>query len=325
MPAVADIISRPQFQRYLKNIVTTLIGSEPFRWTKCTPPWRLPTLIRWSFVEESWGRPESKGIFILPHEALEETWNFYINMPKFSRSFGNNNVDHESIHRYKPNGWLNDELVNSYVALLPDSDDGPSIKVTGSYAFQKLHNPLTYQKDFFKRLVRLVFSMPPSSLISLQLGGKNQNRGLTVEKLLAQFSKILIPLNWKENHWILAILSIEKKEVLILDSLESYTGSMGRQNIFNVSSALIVQILASSHRVQILKEKIPLPDEWRFQEIEGIPQQRNSFDCGVYCCQFIKYTYFGRSIPKWETKDAGQLRRMMAMEMYEGSLRWFEE
>jgi hypothetical protein len=76
----------------------------------------------------------------------------------------------------------------------------------------------------------------------LQLGGKTQSRALTIEKLLAQFSKILIPINWTDNHWILVILSIEKKELLILDSLESYTGSMGRQSIINVSSALIVKI-----------------------------------------------------------------------------------
>lgn len=155
MPGVADIISRPQFQRYLKNVVTPLIGGEPFRWTKCTPPWRLPKLIRWSFLEESRGRPESKGIFILPHEALEETWNIYINMPKFSRGFGNTIVNHDSILRYEPKGWLNDELVDSYVALLPN--DRPSIKVTICYIFEKLQNPKTYQKDFFKRFVRLVF------------------------------------------------------------------------------------------------------------------------------------------------------------------------
>ena len=159
MLAVAEIISKPQFQRYLKNFVTPLLGSEPFRWTKCTPPWRLPTLIRWSLVEKSWGRPESKGIFILPHEMLEETWNIYINMPEFRRSAGKTIVNNKSIRRYKPNGWLNDELVNSYIALL--RDDKSSIKVTESYVFQKIQNPLINDKDYFKRIVRLVFSTPP--------------------------------------------------------------------------------------------------------------------------------------------------------------------
>jgi hypothetical protein len=190
-------------------------------------------------MEEPWGRSESKGIFILPRETLEETWNIYINMSEFSRSIGKYIVDHASIHRYKPKGWLNDELVNSYLALL--KDHAPSIKVTESYAFSKLQDPRMYKKDFFKRLVSPEFSTPPSLLISSQLGGKNQNSELSIEKLLAQFSKILVPINWQSNHWISAILSIENKEVFILDSLESYTGSEGRQSVFNVSSALILQ------------------------------------------------------------------------------------
>ena len=57
-------------------------------------------------------------------------------MPKFTRGFGNTIVNHDSIHRYEPKGWLNDKLVNSYMALLPD--DRPSIKVTVSQIFEKL-------------------------------------------------------------------------------------------------------------------------------------------------------------------------------------------
>jgi len=87
----------------------------------------------------------------------------------------------------------------------------------------------------------------------------------------------------------------------------------------------LVKILTSSQQAQILKEKLPLQVEWRLQETGGIPQQENSYDCGIYCCQFIKYTYFGKSIPQWETKDLDPLRRMMAMEVFEGSLRWFKE
>lgn len=87
---------------------------------------------------------------------LQETWNIYLNMGEFSRSPGNHIVNQESFHRYKRNGWLNDELVNSYVALLPN--DRPSIKVTNSFAFQILNDPHTYKPDFFKRIVRLVFS-----------------------------------------------------------------------------------------------------------------------------------------------------------------------
>ncbi|KAF8803049.1 cysteine proteinase [Phlegmacium glaucopus] len=265
---ISDIISRPRFQSYLKNVATPLIGAEDFRWTKCTPPWCLQTLVKWtSFREGTCGKQESNGIFILPHEALEETWDIYIDMPKFHRSFGNCNVLHQSIGRLKPNCWLDDEVVNAYIALL------------------------------------LVGGVP-----SVRLVGKKSDE--TVGKIMAKFQKILIPVNWHKDHWLAAILSVGEKAVFLLDSLKSYTGQQGRQNIFNT---------------QILKEKIPLPDDWRLQEVQGIPQQGNSFDCGIYCCQFLKYTYFGSPIPNWEAEDADQLRRMMAMEIYEGSLRWFKE
>lgn len=156
-PAIADIIGRPRFQKYLKNIVKPLIGSEPFRWTECSPPSCLPTLIRWtSFVEESCGRQESKGIFILPQEALERTWNIYIDMPKFYRSFNNSTVLHQSIRRLKPNCWLDDEVVNAYLALLPVGE-ASFIKVTNTWVFPRLQDNDRKQGDFFKRLVGLLF------------------------------------------------------------------------------------------------------------------------------------------------------------------------
>lgn len=163
--AVADIISRPQFQRHLKNVVTPLIGSEPFQWTKCTPAWHLATMIRSNFLEESCGRPESKGIFILPHEALEGTWNIYTDMHKFHRSFSNSIIEHDSFCRFKPKSWLNDELVNSYISLL--ADDRPSIKVLSTFAFPKLQQSILCQEGFFNRLVSLVFSRASSSLTIL--------------------------------------------------------------------------------------------------------------------------------------------------------------
>jgi Ulp1 family protease len=113
-------------------------------------------------VEESHGKSESKGVFILPHEALEKTWNIYMNMPEFHRSFGKCTVELDSIRRFKPKSWLNDELVNCYAALLPK--DRPFINVLYSYAFNKLRKS---DEGYFRRIVRLVFFGPPSSLTIL--------------------------------------------------------------------------------------------------------------------------------------------------------------
>lgn len=51
--------------------------------------------------------------------------------------------------------------------------------------------------------------------------------------------------------------------------------------------------------------------------------QTNSYDCGVFCAQFIKFVYFKRELPKWNDSDILEIRNMMTMELYEQTLRWF--
>jgi sentrin-specific protease 1 len=75
--------------------------------------------------------------------------------------------------------------------------------------------------------------------------------------------------------------------------------------------------------MQILYKNIPLSDDWSKEEDQDIPQQKNSYDCGVYCCQFMKFASLGKQVPPWTEHDIPQIRRMMAMEIYEGGLRWF--
>ena len=102
---------------------------------------------------------------MLPHEALQETWNIYTDMHEFRRNLRNSIIDYDSIRRFKPKSWLNDELVNSYTALLPD--DRPSIKVVSTFVFTKLKGPYLNLEGYFNRVVSLVFSRPLSSLIIL--------------------------------------------------------------------------------------------------------------------------------------------------------------
>lgn len=80
--------------------------------------------------------------------------------------------------------------------------------------------------------------------------------------------------------------------------------------------------------MQILRKNIPLSLDWSMEEDKTVPQQKNSHDCGIYCCQFMKFAALDslRPIPQWTSElDLLQIRRMMAMEIYEGILRWFTE
>lgn len=76
---------------------------------------------------------------------------------------------------------------------------------------------------------------------------------------------------------------------------------------------------------QSIKNDLELGEGWKSAECK-VPQQQNGVDCGVWCAQFMKYAYFGHanSIPDWTTGDIAKLREMMAFEIYEGSIRWYD-
>jgi Ulp1 family protease len=145
---------------------------------------------------------------------------------------------------------------------------------------------------------------------------------MPIDQLTAQHRKILFPVNWKGSHWLLVTLDVTGRQVVFTDSLASFTGEQGRGSIFKVGVMCVQKPYPFSDGMQTLQREFSLSDGWTTLSTAA-PQQLSSCDCGVYCCQFIKYAYFDRPIPKWDKKDAIQLRNMMTLELYEGSLRWF--
>lgn len=124
------------------------IGANPFRWVNAAQPWGLEALVkpRKRLPQGlNGGADVAKGIFILPHEFAEKTWEAYMNMQAFRRTFGGNCLLHQSIVKLKPTMWLNDEVVNSYLALLPQSN-AQGIKTVNSFFFQNL------QRDHSQKL-----------------------------------------------------------------------------------------------------------------------------------------------------------------------------
>jgi hypothetical protein len=162
-PVVFGIISENRFQEYVNIIVSMAIGDTHFRWVNATQPWCLEALVkpRKRFHLGLNGEADmEKGIFLLPHEIAEKTWETYRNMQAFDRTFGGNCLFHNSIIRLKPTIWLNDELVNSYLALLPQNG-AQGIKIVNSFMFQTLQSnqPQNYEGKLARSIVRFIFSL----------------------------------------------------------------------------------------------------------------------------------------------------------------------
>lgn len=106
--------------------------------------------------------------------------------------------------------WLNDEIINLYLALLQERDTerrsitGPKCHFFNTYFVNKLYSDSgVYNYDEVKR-----WTTPKR----LRAWGQASSSILDCDK-------IIIPVNQNMNHWICAVIDIEKKELVLYDSL----------------------------------------------------------------------------------------------------------
>lgn len=124
---------------------------------------------------------------------------------------------------------------------------------------------------------------------------------MELKEILKLYQFILFPYHVNRNHWITVRASYD--QITFMDSLPNET-------------------LNHSAFIQAFKDTFTLDPCLRVVHAQ-VPTQPNTFDCGVYASQFIKFSYFQQKLPEWRRTDIAALRKLMALEIYEGSLRWY--
>ncbi|EAN31525.2 Ulp1 protease catalytic domain protein [Theileria parva strain Muguga] len=167
------------------------------------------------------------------------------------------------------NNWLNDEIINFYLQLLQDTNDGV---VPDCYYFSTF---------FYERLSGSESSYDYSSV-----------RRWTRRKKINIFQKdlLLIPINVSKVHWALGVVDMRRKwrRIMVFDSL-------GGTNPHFFKT--IRQYLQDEHKD---KFDCALSDvsEWKvrsgFHSEPYAPVQQNSYDCGLFLCQYAKSITMGR-------------------------------
>ena len=86
------------------------------------------------------------------------------------------------------------------------------------------------------------------------------------------FSKdvLLVPINANNRHWYFASIDLRDKRTRVYDSLG---GSHSRTH------AVLAQYMRSEHED---KKKSRLPEDFKSADAGDVPQQHNSYDCGVF-------------------------------------------
>ena len=191
--------------------------------------------------------------------------------------------------------WLNDEVINMYMALIASMENTATKNPPTTYAFS----------TFF--------------ISSLESKGYEGVRRWTRRINLFSYELVLIPIHVRV-HWILALIDMKQKTVVLLDSLG------GRHS--HHYGLEIIEYLRREHADKHSTKFSFNTDEWQIIDRCNVPQQNNGSDCGVFTCQYARscaqnYRYYG-SVADVEfdftSADMPDARRRMAYELHKASI-----
>ncbi|CAF0993332.1 unnamed protein product [Rotaria sordida] len=196
-------------------------------------------------------------------------------------SIGDQPITRKDIRTLRGLTWLNDEVVNFYLALVArESGTSGNLHV---YAFSTF---------FYSKLTK---DGPTHTSWDRWM-----RRGNVA---FFDYDLILIPIH-QGNHWTLTTIDFRSRCIGYYDSLGG-TDDMCLGRIY----AFV------EHMYVTKRQTISMPDGWRVQPMNMIPEQANGSDCGVFACQFGKY--LAREWPLDFTQaQMAQFRLQMIYEIY---------
>jgi hypothetical protein len=170
-------------------------------------------------------------------------------------------VIHRNFLTLQPGRWVNDEIINLYLALvlrehtllcLQDETKKPS-HIFGTTFFTKLFEDDDFNYHLVARWTKRVGD-------------------------IFEFDKLFFPVNPGESHWACVIVFVQTRKIQYYDSYSQ----PGKRFIDGVHEYL------KEHHLQTRKRE--LPGEWTKQDGTAIRQlQFNAFDCGLFCCSFVEF------------------------------------
>jgi hypothetical protein len=175
--AIQDITRFPRFQHHIEACLTVLTGADRFQWLGPCPSWCLEFLDPAGWIETSPKEKDLNGIFLLPHERTKEMWEHYQKGMNISRLTPYSNLLQKDYTRLlQPQLWLNDEIVNTYMALIRSSVKQDHL-VLFSHFYQKISLLESCHPDVIKGYVSCIEIFPeiePSSPLAFKQKGSRK-------------------------------------------------------------------------------------------------------------------------------------------------------
>jgi len=185
----------------------------------------------------------------------------------------------------RPGRWLSDAVLTAYFALV------------------EAHHS---QAHGGKKRIH-IFS-PHFMTVFLKNGFKHV-KSWTKKFDLFALDKVLVPVHVNGNHWIMMVADMRAKTITTYDSL-------GKDN------AWAAEALHRYLQFKAIDDDKNVPDDWEFIPLlKDVPQQKNTFDCGVFAARFAFLAAndrpfdFGQSnIPELRKRMMDDLQQKMLSE-----------
>lgn len=168
--------------------------------------------------------------------------------------------------------WLNDETINFYMEMLGDRERRNRAAASQGKVLASQRDRVHFFSSFF--------------YTKMSEGGvytyKNVSRWAKKAKIdVLTLDKIILPVHVGHNHWCCAIINIKQRQLEYYDSL----GGTNRA-VFTHLKQYVTDEIKANHPTKVQELKI---DTWKELNVQGIPQQNNGSDCGVFTLKFADY------------------------------------
>jgi len=192
--------------------------------------------------------------------------------------------------------WLNDEIINFYMKMLQAYDD------------RKVVVLVNHRRSYFFN----------SFLITRLLDTYGEYRFDQVCRWTKKFShildydKIFFPININNTHWTLAVIYIQRQEVIYYCSMHGN----GEKYLVGLKKWLQDTYL----QFGVENEDWSL---WSFTEDRSCPRQTDGFNCGVFVCMFCDFLSDNLSLNFTSSDVKVYFRSKLGIDILRGELSYF--
>lgn len=187
--------------------------------------------------------------------------------------------------------WLNDNIIDFYLAMITDRSQRNPGKYPSSFAFST-HFFSTLQTRGYAGVARWA-----------------KRKGVDVTKL----DYIFVPINRQNTHWCLAVINNRDMRFEFYDSMNG----AGTQALKLLREYMYAQTMATypgSNTNELGYDKYDMCPTLK------CPQQKNSHDCGVFVSKMVEVLSKNVHITSFSQRDMPNLRRLMAYEISQNKL-----